>query len=154
MLNRCNSYQNVSNFMRLTCVIGVVFGLLFFVSAFVPIGPYHSLAGEDIVGGLWNFMLPTGWFGLVAGIVLVFHGRIGLKNRRLAIVLFAFSLLLMALFLLQDVDYFLSLWHGGRAVEFDVDHQGLGSVSFFLGIAGVFTSLLLMALVRGDWRAR
>jgi len=36
------------------------------------------------------------------------------------------------------------------ACEFDVDHQGLGPVSFFLGIAGVFTSLLLTALARGD----
>lgn len=132
--------------MKLSAIIGIVVGVLFIGSAFVPIGPYHSLGEANIVGGLWAFMLPTGWFGIMAGIVLVFHWKIGLKNRRLAYAMFAASLLLIALFLLQDVDFFLSLWHGGKAAEFDVDAQGLGGVSFFLGILGVFTSLFLMIM--------
>ena len=58
--------------------------------------------------------------------------------------MFAASLLLLLLSRLQDVDYFLSLWHGRKAAEFDVDAQGLGGTSFFLGILGVFIILFLI----------
>jgi hypothetical protein len=49
--------------VKLKSLIGVIVGLLFIASAFVPLGNYHFEGEANIVGILWNFMLPTGWFG-------------------------------------------------------------------------------------------
>lgn len=130
--------------MKLWTLVGLVFGFLFIVSAFIPLGPYHYEGELDISGTLWNFMLPTGWFGVIFGFILLLNKQIGL-NKFLAYAIFTFSLLLILLFLLQDADYFISLWHGVSGLDFDVDAQWfLAPVSFYLGMAGVFTSLCLM----------
>jgi hypothetical protein len=132
--------------MKLRNFIDIMFGLLFIASAFIPLGPYHHEGGLDIAGTLWNFMLPTGWLGIVIGVGLLLNGRIGLKNKRLAYVMFLVSLLLIVVFLLQDADYFLSLWHG-VSTNFDVDAQWfLAPASAYLGILGAFTGLSLILI--------
>lgn len=133
--------------MKLWTLVGIVFGFLFIASAFVPLGPYHNEGGLDISGTLWNFMLPTGWLGIISGVILLLHEAVGMKSKLLAYAIFTTSLLLILLFLLQDADYFISLWNGVSGLDFDVDAQWfLAPVSFYLGIIGVFTSLLLMIL--------
>lgn len=46
---------------------------------------YHFEGKVLIAGILWNFMLPTGWFAIVAGVVLLFHNRIGLKKQTISL---------------------------------------------------------------------
>jgi hypothetical protein len=130
--------------VKLRNLIGVIAGLLFVASAFVPLSAYHFEGEANIVGVLWNFMLPTGWFSIIAGAALIFHEKIGLKNKWLAYALFVASLLLIVLFLLEDVDYFLGLWHGVKG-DFDVEGRWLLTpVSLYLGATGVLTSSALM----------
>jgi hypothetical protein len=134
------------NKINLQNVIGIVFGLLFIASAVIPVGPYHSLGETNITGVLWNFMLPTGWLGIAIGVGLLLNERIGLNDKQLAYGMFAVSLLLLLAFLLQDVDYFLSFWHGINT-NFDVNSQWfLAPASAYLGIFGSFTSLLLILI--------
>jgi len=129
--------------MKLKNLLGLIVGGLFIVSAFVPLGGYHFEGEANIIGVLWNFMLPSGWFGIIVGILLILHNKIGLKNKRLAYVMFTAGLLSVALFFLQDVDYFLGLWNGVCG-DFDVDGKWfLTPVSFYLGLLGVFASLLV-----------
>jgi hypothetical protein len=130
--------------VNLRNLLGTIVGLLFILSAFVPMASYHFEGGANIVGVLWNFMLPTGWFAIIAGTTLLLRERIGLKNKRLACAMLAASLLLIVLYLIQDVDYLLGLWHGVRG-DFDLE-GGIRGVPLFLGIAGIFASLLLMAM--------
>jgi hypothetical protein len=123
-------------------------GIAFVLSAFVPLGSYHFEGQANIIGILWNFMLPTGWFTIAAGAILLFHRRLGLKNRRLTYVMLAASLFLLIISLLQglgfllDVDYLLGLLHG---VKGDFDLQGSLAIPLFLALAGVSTSLVLIA---------
>ena len=130
--------------MNLRNLIGTIVGLLFILSAFVPIASYHFEGEANIVGVLWNFMLPTGWFAIIAGTTLLLRERIGLKNKRLAYAMLAASLLLIVLYLIQDVDYLLGLWHEVKG-DFDLE-GGIRGVPFFLGIAGIFASLLLITM--------
>lgn len=130
--------------LKLRTVVIPLFGLLLIASAFVPIGAYHGLGDIDVSGILWNFILPTGWFGIIAGIGLLFFDRIRLNNKRLADVIFLISLLLMMLSLLQDVDYHLSLWHGVKTTNFDVDSFILANVSVILSLLGTCVGLLLI----------
>lgn len=131
--------------MELKKFVGPVFGLLLLASAFVPLAAYHGLGDVTITGTLWSFMLPTGWFSIIAGVVLLIHQKIGLKNKRLTYALFLISVFLVLLFLLQDVDYYLSLWHGIEPTNFDVDQILLAYVSLPLAALGIFASLLLSA---------
>ena len=142
--------------MNLRNLLGEIGGLLFILSAFAPLASYHFEGEANIVGVLWNFMLPTGWFAIIVGVALLLHKRIGLKNKRLAYAMLAASLFLLSLSLLQglglllDVDYLLGLLHG---VKGDFDLQGSMAVPLFLGIAGILASLLLMA-IRSEPSAR
>jgi hypothetical protein len=128
-------------------LLGALVDLLFVLSAFVPLASYHFEGKALISGILWNFMLPTGWFAIAAGAILLFHKRIGLKNMRLAYAILAASLFLLVIALLQglgllfDIDYLLGLLHG---VSGDFELQGSMAVPLFLGIVGIFASLLLM----------
>ncbi|MBE3116316.1 hypothetical protein IMZ68_03850 [Candidatus Bathyarchaeota archaeon] len=134
--------------MNLRNLLAAIVGVLFILSAFVPLASYHFEGEASIIGVLWNFMLPTGWFTIAAGAVLLFHKRIGLKNKRLAYAMLAVSLFLLIISILQglglllDVDYLLGLLHG---VKGDFDLQGSMAVPLFLGIAGIFASLMLIA---------
>jgi hypothetical protein len=134
--------------VNLRNLIGTILGLLFTLSAFVPMASYHFEGEANIVGVLWNLMLPTGWFAIIAGTILLLHERIGLKNKRLAYAILAASLILIALSLLQglllDVDYLLGLWHGVKG-DFDFESRS-NAVPLFLGMAGIFASLLLITI--------
>jgi uncharacterized membrane protein YozB (DUF420 family) len=111
---------------------GLIVGVLFVVSAFVPLGSYHFEGEAKIIGILWNFMLPTGWFGILVGVLLILRNKIGLKNKRSAYVMFTAGLLSIVLFIVQDVDYFLCLWNGVNG-DFDVDGKWfLTPVSLYL----------------------
>ena len=127
--------------------LGALVGLLFVLSAFVPLASYHFEGKALISGILWNFMLPTGWFAVVAGAVLLFHKRSGLKGKRLAYAMLAAGLLLLVLSLLQglgllvNVDWLLGVLHGVRG---DFDLQGSMAVPIFFGVAVMFASLLLI----------
>jgi hypothetical protein len=50
----------------------IILGVLFVGSAFVPLGSYHFVGEANIIGVLWNFMLPTGWLALIFGVILIF----------------------------------------------------------------------------------
>ena len=93
-------------------------------------------------------MLPTGWFAIMVGAILLLRERIGLRNKRLAYVILVASLTLIALSMFQglllDVDYVLGLLHGVKG-DFDFESRS-NAFFFFLGIAGIFASLLLMAI--------
>ena len=120
-------------------------GLLFILSAFVPLAGYH-LESTDIPvwGTVWNFMLPTGWFSIIAGVcLLLLSKRSELKNKWLALAIFTVSISLLIVFFLQDADYFIGLWLGTKG---DFDLEGQIAVPFFLGIAGIFSSLVLMTM--------
>lgn len=130
--------------LKLQNYIAIIVGLLFIVSAFVPLGPYHFLGEANITGVLWNFMVPTGWLAIIVGVVLLFHSKLGLTNKRLAIFMFAASLSVIV-FRFQDVDYFLSLWHGVKG-EFDVD-RGFGSlIQFAIALLSVLAGLLVIVI--------
>jgi hypothetical protein len=128
-------------------LLGTLVGLLFVLSAFVPLASYHFEGKALISGILWNFMLPTGWFAIVVGILLLFHKRIGLKGKRLAYAMLVAGLLLLVISLLQglgllvNVDWLLSVLHGVRG---NFDLQGSMAVPMFFGIAVMFASLLLI----------
>ncbi len=135
--------------MSLRNLLVAIVGLLFVLSAFAPLGSYHFMGKALVSGILWNFMLPTGWVAIAAGAVLLFHKRIGLENQRLAYAMLAASLFLLVISLLQglglllDVDAFLGLLHG---VEGDFDLQGSMAVPLFLGMTGIFVSIMLIAM--------
>jgi hypothetical protein len=119
-------------------------GLLLIVSAFVPLGPYHFVGEADITGVLWNFMLPTGWLALIFGVVLLFHMRLGIKDMRLAMfILFASGSTIV--FRIQDVDYFLSLWHGVNG-NFDVDRHAVSIFPFVVKILGLIAYFFVIIL--------
>jgi len=124
-------------------LIGKIVGLLFIMSAFAPIAGYHlENTNVPVWGTLWNFMLPTGWFSLIAGIcLLLLNRRKELKNKWLSFAMIAASISVIALIIVQDVDYFIGLWLG---IKGDFDLEGTINVPFFLGVTAIFASLLLL----------
>ena len=114
-------------------------GLLFIASAILPLGAYHFAGAADVVGILWNFMLPTGWFSFGLGVVILFRQKIGLTDIRLRYLLLIGGLVLALLVFLGD-DYFLGLWTGVNG-NYDVDNRL--PVPFWSGVVGVFAGLLL-----------
>jgi len=126
--------------------LGVAVGLLFLAYALVPIGGYHLEGTMGIHGTLWHFMVPTGWYCIAVGVVLLFHRRLGLENRRLAYILFAAGLFIIPLLFRQNVDYWLGLWRG-VAGDYDVDGpRWLLTPFFMLAATGIFTSLLVLIM--------
>ena len=124
--------------------LGIAVGLLFLAYAFVPMGGYHLEGTMGINCTLWHFMVPTGWYCIAVGVVLLFHRRLGLENRRLAYILFAAGLFIMPLLFRQNVDYWLGLWRG-VAGDYDVDAPTWLLTPFLmLAVTGIFTSLLVM----------
>ena len=122
--------------------IGVAVGLLFIASALVPIGGYHLRSSDVPVRGiLWNFMVPTGWFYLIIGVVLLSHKR--LENKRLALVMFVAGLLFFPLLVRQNVDYWLGLWRGVTG-DYDVESFGFLKFPFCVGLTSISASLLVM----------
>ena len=120
----------------------VAVGLLFLAYALVPIGGYQERT-MGIHGTLWHFMVPTGWYCIAVGVVLLFHRRLGLENRRLAYILFAAGLFIIPLLFRQNVDYWLGLWRG-VAGDYDVEApKWLLAPFFMLAVTGIFTSLFV-----------
>jgi len=126
--------------------IGIVIGFLFIASSLVPVGGYHHEGEEGIYGVLWNFMIPTGWFYMLVGVVLLFHKRLGLENRRLAFVMFAAGLLFYPLLLRQNVDYWLGLWRGVTG-DYDVKSFGWLRLMLYFPFCVALTSILASLLV-------
>lgn len=123
---------------------GVLFGLLFIISALIPLGVYHFEGEADIVGTLWNLMLPTGWFDLAIGLMLLFHRKIGLRGKRLQYLVLLGGLTSLVLFYVQDVDVFLGLWRGVSG-DFDVDGKWLGALlPFYVGLLSAVMGLFGM----------
>ena len=125
--------------------IGIAVGLLFIASALVPVGGYHLRSSNvPVLGILWGFMVPTGWYCIVVGGVLLFHKRLRLENKRLALVMFAAGLLFFPLVFRQNVDYWLGLWRGVSG-NFDVESSRwlLASIPF-VALTSIFASLLAM----------
>ena len=135
-----------SLFLKLTFknYIGVAVGLLFIALALVPLGGYHLEGAVGITGALWNFMVPAGWFCMVVGVVLLFHKRLRLENKRLAFVMFAAGLLIFPLIRLQNIDYFLGLWRGVTG-NFDLESPRwlLASIPF-VALTSIFAGLLVL----------
>ena len=129
--------------MKLQNLVPRIVGSLFVASAFVPLASYHFEGEPYIFGFLWNLMLPTGWLAVTAGAVMLLHQRIGLSKKQLVYVMLASGLLLMLLFRLQDVDYFLGLWHGVQG-NFDTEKMTLTLAAFLVGIMGILGSLFLV----------
>ena len=125
--------------------IGIAVGLLFIASALVPVGGYHLRSSNvPVLGILWGFMVPTGWYCIVVGVVLLFHKRLRLENKRLALVMFAAGLLFFPIVFRQDIEYFLGLWRG---VSGDFDLEGprwLIALHYSGALIGLFVSLLVM----------
>ena len=122
--------------------LSIVIGLFFIASEFVPLGAYHYIGEANITGVLWNFMLPSGWLALIVGVVLLFHGRIGLENKRLALFMFVVSLSII-IFRFLDVDYSLGLWHGIKG-NFDVDARV--PIPFVIALASLLASIFLIII--------
>jgi hypothetical protein len=141
-LNRVGGYFRWGAlFFKSGSYIATVTGLLFILSAFTSLGPYHFVGEENITGFLWNFMVPTWWSAMFVGVILLNHGRLRIENRRLAFFTFGASLIIILL-RFQDVDYFLGLWHGVRRV-FDVEFRG-DFIPFAVSLVGLFASFLMM----------
>lgn len=122
--------------------IGGVFGLLFATSTLVPLGIYHFEGEANIVGMLWNIMLPTGWFDLALGVMIFFHRKIGFSTERVPYLLLLGGLLSIILFYFQDIDLFLGLWHGVRG-DFDVDGKWVGTLTpFYSGLTSTVVGLV------------
>jgi hypothetical protein len=138
-----NSYLN----FKFWNYIGVAVGFLFIASALVPVGAYHHEGAANITGVLWNFMIPTGWLHFVIGVILLFHKRLGMENKQLALVMFAAGLLFYPLLLRQNVDYWLGLWRGVSG-DYDVDSFGFLKLMlyfpFCVALTSIFASLLVM----------
>ena len=123
--------------------VGIIVGLLFLVYALVPLGGYHLEGTMGVTGTLWHFMVPTGGYCIAVGVVLLFHRRLGLENRRLAYILFAAGLFIIPLLFRQNVDYWLGLWRGVTG-DYDVDGpKWLLTPFLMLAATGIFTSLLV-----------
>ena len=120
--------------------IGLV-GLLFVASALVPIGVYHFEGELNIAGMLWNIMLPTGWFDISVGAAFLFHEKIGLGGKKLKYLMLLCGLMSIALFYLQDIDFFLSSWHGVTG-DYDIDGKSfLTAFPLFAGYISILTGL-------------
>jgi len=129
--------------------LGVAVGFLFLAYALVPIGGYQLRGTMGIHGTLWHFMVPTGWYCIAVGVVLLFHRRLGLENMRLAYILFAAGLFIIPLLFRQNVDYWLGLWRGVSG-DYDVEAPKWLLVPFLmLAATGIFTSLSVMISGRG-----
>jgi len=126
--------------------IGIVVGLLFIASSLVPVGVYHHEGEANITGVLWNFMIPTGWFYMLVGAVLIFHKRLGLENKRLAFVMFVAGLLFYPLLLRQNVDYWLGLWRGVTG-DYDVESIGFLKLMLYFPFCVALTSMVASLLV-------
>ena len=123
--------------------LGVVVGLLFLAYALVPLGGYQLVGADGVARILWHFMVPTGWYCLVVGVILLFHRRLGLENRRLAYVLFATGLFIIPLLFQQNIEYWLGLWSGVSG-NFDIEApRWLLTPFLVLAATGIFTSLLV-----------
>ena len=137
--------------------IGVAVGLLFIASSLVPVGVYHHEGEANITGVLWNFMIPTGWLYMLVGVVLIFHKRLGLENKRLAFVMFVAGLLFYPLLLRQNVDYWLGLWRGVMG-DYDVESFGFLKLMlyfpFCVGLTSILASLLVMINIVTAWTGR
>jgi hypothetical protein len=130
---------------RIFFILSVSFSCLFVLSAFAPIAGYHLISTDmpGAWGSVWNFMLPTGWFSIIVGVCLLLLSIRRSLSKWFTPVMFAASISLIAVFFLQDVDYFIGLWIG---VSGNFDLEGRIAVPFFLGIAGILASLLLTAI--------
>ena len=133
--------------------IGIVVGLLFIASSLVPVGVYHHEGAANITGVLWNFMIPTGWLHIVIGVILLFHKRLGLENKRLAFVMFAAGLLFYPLLLRQNVDYWLGLWRGVTG-DYDVESFGFLKLMLYFPFCVALTSILASLLVMINGRTK
>jgi hypothetical protein len=127
---------------------GAILGLLFILSAFAPMASYRFKSEVPIVGVLRNLILPTGWFGIIAGTTVLLYKRIGLKNKGLIYAVLVISIILIILSLFQGlflyVDYLVGLLHG---VEGDFDFESRSNaVPLFLGILSIFTGILLVMI--------
>jgi len=113
-------------------------------------GVYHHEGAVGITGVLWNFMIPTGWFYMLVGVVLLFHKRLRLENKRSAFVMFVAGLLFYPLLLRQNVDYWLGLWRG-VAGSYDVKSlkafewlRLMFYFPFYVGLTSIFAGLLVL----------
>ena len=124
--------------------IGII-GLLFSISAFVPIGVYHFVGEANIVGMLWNIMLPTGWLDIAVGAILLFHEKIGLSGKKLKYLMLLGGLLSIVLFYIQDIDFILSSWHGVKG-DYDIDGKSfITAFPIYAGLISILTALLIRA---------
>jgi len=91
-------------------------------------------------------MIPTGWLHIVIGVILLFHKRLGLENKRLAFVMFVAGLLFYPLLLRQNVDYWLGLWRGTTG-DYDVESFGVLKLMLYFPFCVALTSILASLLV-------
>lgn len=126
--------------------LGIAVGFLFIASSLVPLGGYRLESSDvHVTGVLWNFMIPTGLLYVVAGVVLLFHERLRLEKKRLALVMFAAGLLFFPLLFRQNVEYWLGLWRGVTG-NFDVESKGWRLLFYFplcVALTSMFASLLV-----------
>jgi peptidoglycan/LPS O-acetylase OafA/YrhL len=100
--------------MNLSHLIVVIVGLLFVLSAFIALADYHLVGTDTIVEGtLYNFMLPTGWFSIIAGVFLLLLNRRNKLNKWLSLAIFAVMHLSDNSFpITETLNYFIGLWLG------------------------------------------
>lgn len=124
-------------------VLTRVFGVVFVLLLFFPIGVYHYLGEPNITGALYPFQTPFGLVLLIVAAALFFDKRVKKFDASRLLVVSGVLVLLVLLFQTPFLDSSLRFWHGVSG-EFDVDYYGstlhVLAASAAL-VAGAFLSL-------------
>ncbi len=110
--------------------------VLFLISAFLPLGVFHTLEEPSTSGGLFNILLPSGWVALIAFVLLFFFE----KRINSRIVLLSCSLLILGLLLVQPKKAMLSLLLG--AEDIDIDFYNF-ILPFLIALVGIVISFII-----------
>ena len=129
--------------MKDTRKFRLILGYLFIIVQFIPLGVYHFIGGPNIIGGLYNFIFPSGIISIVLGTALILYDRQALRTHiRLHHLMLLGGFLILLTTYNQHPDYFLGLWRG---VNGDFDIEGVNT-GYYVGIISLLTGMMIRRL--------
>ena len=122
----------------------LAYGLALAAILFAPFGVYHSRVEPYIVGSLWGFHLPVGYFALALGILVIFFPeKILARNYSFGATMVVIGLLLLLSLYLFSKEYSINLMHGTSfsRSQIDIDYPIGNIVTVFLALFSIIAGL-------------